>query len=118
MGNDHFRLPSTSRKGRVQIGSLRRRVFETRVATRKERFACQDSDVFQICILIISNGEKIISNIHYLHKSQTICICIVFDFSWDIFMSKEKLQTMIMQKFWGVIEVYYGIVQVVNKCGC
>ena len=118
MGNDHFRLPSTSRKGRVQIGSLRRRVFETRAATRKERFACQDSDVFQICILIISNAEKIISNILYLHKSQKICIGIVFDFSWDIFMSQEKLQTMIMQKFWGVIEVYYGIVQVVNKCGC
>ena len=37
-----------------------------------------------------------------------------FDFSWDIFMSQEKLQTMVMQTFWGVIEVYYGIVQVVN----
>ena len=30
-------------------------------------------------------------------------------------MSQEKLQTMVMQKFWGVIEVYYGIVQVVNR---
>ena len=30
-------------------------------------------------------------------------------------MFQEKLQTMVMQKFWGVIEVYYGIVQVVNK---
>ena len=29
-------------------------------------------------------------------------------------MSQEKLQTMVMQKFWGIIEVYYGIVQVVN----
>ena len=29
-------------------------------------------------------------------------------------MSQEKLQTMVMQKFWRVIEVYYGIVQVVN----
>ena len=29
-------------------------------------------------------------------------------------MSQEKLQTMVMQKFWGVIEVYYEIVQVVN----
>ena len=29
-------------------------------------------------------------------------------------MSQEKLQTMVMQTFWGVIEVYYGIVQVVN----
>ena len=30
-------------------------------------------------------------------------------------MSQEKLQTMVMQKLWGVIEVYYGIVQVVNE---
>ena len=29
-------------------------------------------------------------------------------------MSQAKLQTMVMQRFWGVIEVYYGIVQVVN----
>ena len=29
-------------------------------------------------------------------------------------MSQENLQTIIMQKFWGVKEVYYGIVQVVN----
>ena len=30
-------------------------------------------------------------------------------------MSQESLQTMIMQKFWGVKEVYYGMVQVVNS---
>ena len=30
-------------------------------------------------------------------------------------MSQEKLQTMVMQKIWGVIEVYYGLVQVVNN---
>ena len=29
-------------------------------------------------------------------------------------MCQENLQTMIMQNFWGVKEVYYGIVQVVN----
>ena len=29
-------------------------------------------------------------------------------------MYQGNLQTMIMQKFWGVKEVYYGIVQVVN----
>ena len=29
-------------------------------------------------------------------------------------MSQENLQTMIMQNFWRVKEVYYGIVQVVN----
>ena len=35
-------------------------------------------------------------------------------------MSQEKLQIMVMQKFWGVpvIEVYYGIVQVVNTGFC
>ena len=47
-------------------------------------------------------------------KKKTFCVGIVFDFSWDIFMSQEKLQTMVMQTFWGVIEVYCGIVQVVN----
>ena len=47
--------------------------------------------------------------IHYLHKSHNtplynppkICTGIVFDFSWDIFMSQENLQTMIMQNFRG-----------------
>ena len=29
-------------------------------------------------------------------------------------MSQEKLETMSMQNFWGVKEVHYGIVQVVN----
>ena len=33
-------------------------------------------------------------------------------------MSQEKLQTMITQKFWGVIEVCYGIAQVVNIDFC
>ena len=44
------------------LGSLSMRVFETRTATRRENFACQDSAVSQIFILIISNGEKILSN--------------------------------------------------------
>ena len=30
-------------------------------------------------------------------------------------MSQENLQTMIMQNFGGLKEVYYGIVQVVNS---
>ena len=58
----------------------------------------------------------------YLHKSHNTpllppknCIGIVLDYSWDIFMSQEKLQTMSMQNFWGVKEVHYGIVQVVNS---
>ena len=33
-------------------------------------------------------------------------------------MSQEELQTMVMQTFWGLIEVYYGIVQVVNSKNC
>ena len=33
-------------------------------------------------------------------------------------MSQEKLQTMVMQKFCGVIRVYYGIVQVLNCRVC
>ena len=47
-------------------------------------------------------------------KKKKFCIGIVFDFSWDIFMAQENLQTMVMQKSWKVIKVYYGIVQVVN----
>ena len=43
-----------------------------------------------------------------------ICIGIVLDYSWDMFMSQEKFQTMSMQNFWWVKEVHYGIVQVVN----
>ena len=54
--------------------------------------------------------------IHLIYPTK-LCIGIVFDFSWDIliFMSQEKLHTMIMQTFWGMIELYYGIVQVVNS---
>ena len=37
----------------------------------------------------------------HLFYPQKICIGIVFDFSWDIFMSQEKLQTMVMQKVLG-----------------
>ena len=46
------------------LGSLSMRVFETRTATGRENFACQDSGVPQILILIISNGEKILSNVN------------------------------------------------------
>ena len=37
------------------------RVFETRTATGRKNFAYQDRIVFQIFILLISNGEKILS---------------------------------------------------------
>ena len=66
--------------------------------------------------------------IHYLHKSyntplllpKKICIGIVFDFSWDMKMSQEKLQTIVMQQFFfwgggGNRSVLCGIVQVVNR---
>ena len=40
------------------------RVFKTWTATGREHFACQGSGVSQIFILIISNGENILSNIN------------------------------------------------------
>ena len=40
------------------------RVFETRMATGKEHFVSQDSGVSRIFVLIISNGEKILSNVN------------------------------------------------------
>ena len=49
-----------------------------------------------------------------LFSPKKICIGIVLDYSWDMFMSQEKLKTMSMQNFRGVKEVHYGIVQVVN----
>ena len=46
------------------MGSLSTRVFETRTATGREQFACQGSGVSQIFIIMISNGEKILSNVN------------------------------------------------------
>ena len=48
------------------IGNLNTPVFETRTATGREHFACQDSGISQIFILIISNGEKILSNVNVI----------------------------------------------------
>ena len=39
------------------------RVFEARTATRREHFVCLDPIVTQIFILLISNGETILSNL-------------------------------------------------------
>ena len=39
------------------------RGFETQRATGREHFAREGSGLFQIFILIISNGEKILSNV-------------------------------------------------------
>ena len=48
----------------LSLGSLSTRVFETRTATGRERFACQASGVSQIFVEIISNVEKILSNMN------------------------------------------------------
>ena len=46
-----------------KVGSLRTHVFETQTAIGREYFAGQDRVVLQISILLISNGEKILSNV-------------------------------------------------------
>ena len=59
-------------------------VFETRTATGKEHFMCQDSGVSQIYILIISDGEKILSNVNVVvwrrvrreNSSLPVAVCV------------------------------------------
>ena len=46
------------------IGSLSTLVFEAQPVTGREHFACQDRIVSQIFILLISGGEKILSNVN------------------------------------------------------
>ena len=60
----HCTLPSRN------IGSLSTRVFETRTATGREQFAFLDRIVFQIFILSISHGEKILSNVNVVVRGQ------------------------------------------------
>ena len=50
--------------GHFTLGSLSTRVFETRTATGREHFAGSDGIVSQIFIILISNGEKILSNVN------------------------------------------------------
>ena len=57
-----FKL-STVYGGLKLKGSLSTRVFETRTATGRDHFACQESIVSQIFVLPISNGEKLLSNV-------------------------------------------------------
>ena len=48
-------------------------VFDTRTATRREHFACHDRIVClvsQIFILLISNGEKIFSEVNVVVRGQ------------------------------------------------
>ena len=44
--------------------SLSTRILETRTATGRDHFSCQDRIVSQIFILIISNGVRILSNVN------------------------------------------------------
>ena len=46
------------------------RVFETRTATGREHFTCQDSGVSQIFVLIISDGEKILNNVNVVYENR------------------------------------------------
>ena len=55
---------------RSLLGSSSTRVFEMRTATGRENFACQDSGVAQIFVLIISNGEKILSIVNVVVSKQ------------------------------------------------
>ena len=48
----------------ILLGSLRKRAFEKRTATGREHFAFQNCGVSQIFVLVISNGEKVLSNIN------------------------------------------------------
>ena len=56
-----YQSPSLFLFGTSEIGSLSSRVFETLAASGREHLACQDSGVSQIFILIIFDGEKILS---------------------------------------------------------
>ena len=42
-------------------------------------------------------------------KKKKNCITIVSNFSWILQSSQEKLKTMVVQKFWGVNNVHYGL---------
>lgn len=52
------------------LGSLSTHVFEMRTAAGREHFVYQDSGVSQIFILIIANGEKILSNVNVVVRKQ------------------------------------------------
>ena len=70
-----FAIPGSQSRRRIwlkniSVGSLSTRVFETRTATGREHFACQDRIVSQIFLLLISNGGKIISNVDVVVRGQ------------------------------------------------
>ena len=56
--------------GPFVLGSLSKGIYETRTATGREHFTCRDGGVSKIFILIISNGEEILSTINVVEWSQ------------------------------------------------
>ena len=58
----HLAAPPAA--GASLLGSLSTRVFETRMANGREHFSCLESIISQILILLVSNGEKILSNVN------------------------------------------------------
>ena len=67
LGNGLLTSQQCTLKSSPQVkikGSLSKRIFETRTATGREHFTCQDGGVSKIFILIISNGEKILTNVN------------------------------------------------------
>ena len=60
---DNTRIMSLYSRAGI-IGGLSTSVFETRMPIAKEHFACQGSGVSHIVILIIFNGERILSNVN------------------------------------------------------
>ena len=64
------RFLAISRKNLTSRESLSTRIFETRTATGKEHFECQDSLVSQIFILLISNGENTLRNVNVVVRGQ------------------------------------------------
>ena len=65
ISNGQF-LPRHARR----VGSLSTRVFETRRATGRGHFACQDRIVSQIFILLVSRKEKILSNVNVVGRGR------------------------------------------------
>ena len=60
-GNSSLPVAVHVLKASRALASLSTHVFETLARTGREYFACQGSGVLQIFILIISNGEKMIT---------------------------------------------------------
>ena len=46
------------------VGTLSKRIFETRTATGRDHSTYRDGGVSKIFILIMSNGEKILRNVN------------------------------------------------------